>query len=73
MKGIDTMPSPWKTTDRMPRNNTMKKELDRLERIINALEFALLENRKKHYMRDLEELRRSHEELIRLFEDGDDE
>ena len=50
----------------------MKKELDRLERIINALEFALLENRKKHYMRDLEELRRSHEELMRLFEDGDD-
>jgi hypothetical protein len=24
-------------------------------------------------MRDLEELRRSHEELIRLLEDGDDE
>lgn len=67
------MPSMWKTTDKIPRKNSMKKELDRLERIINAMEFAILENRKKHYMRDIEELRRSHEELLRLLEDGDDE
>ena len=26
------MPSPWKTTDRMPRNNTMKKELAEFEK-----------------------------------------
>lgn len=62
------MPSIWKK-DKIPINNTLEKELARMERILTALEIALLEKRTKHVMRDLEELRKSHDEMLRLVEE----
>ena len=62
------MPSIWKK-DKIPIDNTLEKELARMERILTALEIALLEKRTKHVMGDLEELRKSHDEMLRLAEE----
>lgn len=72
MKGFDIMSSIWKT-DKIPDNNTLEKEVDRLKRIIVALSLAIMEKRYKHVHRDIDELFRCHEELERLIQGDDDE
>ena len=47
-------------------NNTLKKEIDRLERISLALRIAVEEKRKRHYENDFEELGKCIAELRRL-------
>lgn len=58
--------SVWKT-DKRPKNNTIEKELKRLQRIHDMLLQAVLSGKKKHQLNDLEELKDSIDELIFLF------
>ena len=66
------MASIWKL-DGIPKDNTLEKELERLKRIALALEIAVLEDRKKHVLRDIKEMRISIEELERLMKDRDED
>ena len=50
-------------------NNTLKKEIDRLERIALALRIAVDEKRKRHYENDFEELGKCIAELRRLIKE----
>lgn len=59
----------WKDDNPRPRNNTIKLELQRLERIHDALLHSVLEGSKKHSLNDLQELRMAIEELKRLIKE----
>lgn len=52
-------------------NNTLKKEIDRLERVALALRIAVEEKRKRHYEYDFEELGKCISELRRLVRELD--
>lgn len=68
MKEDDYMYSKlWNGTDKRDvDNNTLKKEIDRLERVAVALRIAVEEKRKRHYENDFEELGKCIAELRRL-------
>ena len=56
----------WGKDDKRPVNNSIEKELNRLERVVLALHIAVAEKRKKHYEQDFEELGNCIAELRRL-------
>lgn len=56
----------WDKIDKRPKNNTLNKEIDRLERICLALHIAVNEKQKRHYEQDFEELGKCILELRRL-------
>ena len=56
----------WDKDDKRPLNNSIEKELNRLERVVLALHIAVAEKRKKHYEQDFEELGNCIAELRKL-------
>lgn len=62
------MASIWKD-DKRPNENTLEKEIDRLERVVLALHIAVAERRTKHYERDFIEIGYCLAELRRLIKE----
>lgn len=60
-----------KQENKIPHNNNLDLEVERLSRIIVALRVSFLEKRFKHTMQDIDELDRCYHELKRLLKEGD--
>lgn len=60
----------WSKEHPRPKQNTIEFELERLERIHDALMHATLAEEKKHIFNDLQELRYTIDNLKELIEEG---